>query len=119
VAAIYGCASEVDEEMPKRAVHAFEGEVSKEFVGDWKASDNMSGLNLKEDGSAEILAVTMSQSGRNESKLPGEWKVNEKDLLLKYKSGNSDVVLKYAAELKGDSLKLVQAGNGHTTTYKR
>lgn len=119
VTAVWGCASDVDESMPQRAVHAFEGEIKKEFAGEWKADDNLSGLDLKEDGSASILAVTMSQGGRNESKLPGQWKVSDKSLLLKYKSGDSDVVLKYEAELKGDSLKLVQSGNGHTTSYKR
>lgn len=114
-----GCEPEVDETMPQRAVHTFEGEVSKDFVGNWKASDNLSGLNLKADGSAAILAVTFSQGGRNENEIPGSWKVKDKSLLLKYKSGDSDIVLKYEAELKGDSLKLVQSGNGHTTNYKR
>jgi hypothetical protein len=118
--AIVGCSpSEVDESLPTRAVHAFTGAVDPAYVGHWKGNDKMSGLDLKEDGTATIMSATESAGGRAESKITGEWKVDKPSLLLRYKMGTQEVTLKYQAKLNGDSLELIQSGNNHKNSYRR
>ncbi len=117
---ISGCrGTEDDEGPPVRATHEFKGTADPAYVGNWVDENKMSTLDLKEDGTASIVAVQMSASGRNESKLSGEWKVDPPSLLLRYKAGGEDVTLKYAAKLNGDALELVQAGNNHKNNYHR
>jgi len=118
--AMAGCQSaDEDEGPPKRASHEFVGEVDPAYAGSWAGQDKMSGLELGKDGTAKILAATMSAKGRSESKIPGEWRVSKPSLLLRYKVGKDEVTLKYKATLKGDTLELIQAGNNHKNVYRR
>lgn len=119
-AAIIGCSPpEDDEAMPVRATHAFSGSIDPAYVGHWIGNDKMSALDLKGDGSAKIMSATESAGGRNESNIAGEWRVDKPSLLLRYKAGTEEVTLKYQANLKGDSLELIQSGNNHKNSYKR
>jgi hypothetical protein len=118
--AIIGCSPpEDDEGMPTRTTHAFSGSIDPAYAGHWIGDDKMSGLDLNEDGSAKIMSATQSAGGRSESNIAGEWRVDKPSLLLRYKAGSQEVTLKYQANLKGDSLELIQSGNNHKNTYKR
>jgi len=118
--ATFGCQKpEEPDGPPVRKTYVMSGAPDPAFVGNWAGKDKMSNLELKEDGSAKIMAATLSASGRNETRLNGEWKVDKPNLFLKYKSGASDVTLKYEAKLNGDSLELIQAGNNHKNAYQR
>jgi hypothetical protein len=119
-AAITGCTPpEEDEGPPKRATHVFSGTIDPAYVGQWVGDDKMSNLDLKGDGSAKIMSATESAKGRSETSIAGEWRVEKPSLLLRYKVGSEEVTLKYKADLKGDSLELIQAGNNHKNLYKK
>jgi hypothetical protein len=65
------------------------------------------------------MSATQSAKGRSETSIGGEWRVDKPSLLLRYKVGSEEVTLKYKADLKGDSLELIQSGNNHKNRYKR
>jgi hypothetical protein len=118
------CSCQVETDVttgPVRHVYPFQGAVDSKFVGEWHTNPAPAGLSLKKDGSLGIVAVVVSPHGNTSSKLNGLWLVSGSDLLLKYReSGDGqDVVLKYSATLSGNTLKLVQAGNGVKSTYIR
>ncbi len=104
---------------PVRKTYVITGSPDPAFAGSWVGKDKMSSLELKPDGTAKIMAASMSVSGRSETNLEGEWRVEKPTLYLKYKSGASDVTLKYEAHVNGDSLELIQAGNNHKNLYQR
>jgi hypothetical protein len=121
-AVLVGCQPDADQLTPHtRPAYSFQGNVDPRFVGVWTTAPAPSSLTLMKDGSLAIVAVVMSPRGRTSSKLDGSWLVSGTDLLIKYRQkGNAeDVVLKYSANLSGDTLKLVQAGNGVKWTYHR
>ncbi len=119
---LWGCQSEPDENAgPVRRAYAFHGKVEPRFVGEWHGNPAPSALSLRKDGSLGIVAVVMSPHGRKSSRLDGSWLVSGTDLFLRYRDAGDkhEVVLKYSATLAGDTLKLVQAGNGVKATYHR
>lgn len=73
------------------------------------------------NGTVDIVAVVASPSGHISTKLQGEWLVSGSDLFLKYAppKGGPMVVLKYSTDLSGDTMKVVQAGSGVKSTYRR
>ncbi len=101
--------------------NTFEGKVDPKFAGEWHTDPDQSTLNMHDDGSVDIVAVASGPGGSVTNKFKGQWAISGKDLMIKYgpASDGMPVVLKYSAELSGDTLKLVQSGNKVKSTYRR
>jgi len=111
--------SETDDTPPKPAAVAFEGTVDPKFVGTWKTAKETSCLDLRKDGSAQILSAHPSPRGIVKSTLEGSWLVSGGDLLLRYTVPHqTETIVKYPATLSGNKMILVQ-GSKSKESYTR
>ncbi len=118
-----GCKSalpEQDEESPRPPSVAFTGVVDEMFVGDWKSTNGMSGLDLFKDGHVNIFSGTPSPKGIVKTTIKGHWLVSGGSLVLRYpQPDRTDTTIKYIAALKGNSLTLSQSAGRLKTVYRR
>ncbi len=96
---------------------AFEGKLDPKYLGSWKAKDGSS-LDLKSDGTMDLVAISQGPTGASKKSLSGHWLSKDGDLLLQYAQGGSLATIKSAAERTGSTLTLVQAGNHFKTVYQ-
>jgi len=125
-ATFVGCKAPEEEEGadtkgPKVQTNTFEGKVDPQYAGEWHTVPDSSTLNMHDDGSVDIVATASGPGGSVTNKFKGQWCVSGKDLMIKYGPANDGmpVVLKYSADLSGDTLKLVQSANKVKSTYHR
>jgi hypothetical protein len=113
-----GCQKEEeDTATPHRMEVAFEGKLDPKYLGSWKAKDGSS-LDLKSDGTMDLVAISQGPTGASKKSLSGHWLSKDGDLLLQYAQGGSLATIKSAAERTGSTLTLVQAGNHFKTVYQ-
>jgi hypothetical protein len=77
-------------------------------------------MDIHGDGSLSIETVTRSVKGVSDDHLGGMWKAAGSDLLVQYRDKSRTLItLKYAANLKDDTLTLSQMKGRIKTVYKR
>jgi len=114
-----GCKSADDEYEPAFVPKEvkFEGNVDEKYVGFWDAPDGSGSLDLSKDGTVNIVTNVSTPQGKSSSKVNGKWLASGSALVFQYKDpSQKDTTVKYAADLKGDTLVL---GTKVKTTYKK
>ena len=112
-------AEEEDSGPSKPKAVTFEGKVEPKLVGSWLSADGKAGLDLRSDGSAEILASSDSPSGPVKNHLKGSWLTDGDNLLLKYSVAYQPATtIAYPYQLSGKTLTLTSS-NGTKTAYQK
>ncbi len=117
-----GCGKPDDEYAPAVAPKtvAFDGKIDDHYIGNWVETTGESKMGLQKDGALSIETTLNSMKGKSTTYVTGKWLVNGPSLLLEYlDKGGKPMVLKYAAELNGNSLTLKQGNGRLKSTYSR
>ena len=117
-----GCKGADDEFAPAVVpkTYAFEGKLEPKFVGVWNSTDGSSMMEIVKDGGLKIDTTSRSITGKSVVHVSGEWLADGDSLMFRYVVGTqSPTVLKYSAELSGNTLTLKQVDGKVKTTYKR
>jgi hypothetical protein len=100
--------------------HAFEGQVNKDLVGEWKSKGGESLMELREDGSSTFETKVATPGGAQQVKVDGKWLAKDATLMIQDASGPQTKVIAYTFKVLGPKeLELSTSFPAMKTPYTR